>query len=262
MALRIHQLRGIRLDRLGNVELASHRAALPHEEVFADQRLPGLQRVSPGLLHHLRDAANFRKIQNHRHVVKAAKRQRDLADVRVPGALSHAVNRSLNPRRAASHRGYPACCRHSKIIVTVEMHGHLRPHPLASLPDQKFPCFRSTRPDGIDHNDLSRARFQHSHVNLAQEVEIRPRSIDRKKCDCNPILLGKRDCLRNAPKNIIAREAVRLQLDITGRGFDDRSTQTQPDELLHIGFQRAREPPQFRLQSGPLQQLNRFGIFG
>src|SRR5260370_14854752 len=44
-ALRLHNFRRVRLDRLRKMKLAGHRAAFAHEQILADQRLPRLKRV-------------------------------------------------------------------------------------------------------------------------------------------------------------------------------------------------------------------------
>src|ERR1700756_4146430 len=165
------------------MELGGHSAALAHKKILPDERPPGFERVSSSLLDHLRDATNFRQIQNHRHVVKTAKRQRNLADIRVPGAFSHAVNRSLDPGSTAPHRRYRTGSCHSKIIMPMEVYGDACPPPLGSTANEKLDRFGSACANGIDYDDLGGARVQYSHVDLAQKIEIGSRSIDRKKCD-------------------------------------------------------------------------------
>ena len=166
VALGVYQFRGVRLDRLGNVELARYCAALAHKKIFAHQWLPRFQSVAAGLLHDLRDFANLGQVQYDRHVVEAAQRQRDLADVGIAGALSHPVDRALNPRRAAPHGSHRARRGHPEIVVPVEVDWDLRSDPFASLPNQKLDRFRSTRADGINHDDFSRARFERRRVDL------------------------------------------------------------------------------------------------
>ena len=126
------KFRRIRLDRLRNVELARHRAALSHKQILPTSgfhassvyRLPGTPSLRPRALS---------QDSEQRHAVQAVQCERDLSDVRVASALSHAINGALNPRCAASHRCHRAGRCHSKIVVSVPMQRNVCGRPSLAL---------------------------------------------------------------------------------------------------------------------------------
>src|SRR6185436_19985744 len=109
-------------DRRGVVELARHRAAIAPEEGLAGDRLPGLERIARQLPHPLRDLAHTLELEVRLHAVERSQRQRDLAEVRVAGALAHAVDGAVDPARPGAHRGYRRRGRETEVVVPVEVH--------------------------------------------------------------------------------------------------------------------------------------------
>src|SRR5581483_2097672 len=92
--------RRVRLDRRRIVELRRDGARLAAEERVAGDGLPRLERVAREVADARRDVAYALEPQVRLDAVERAKRERDFAEVRVAGALAHAVDRPLDPRRA------------------------------------------------------------------------------------------------------------------------------------------------------------------
>src|SRR5205823_12770783 len=84
-----------RLDRLRDVELAGDGAALAHEQVLADDGLPGLDGRPGRLANEGRDGTQPVEPELRLDAVQRGQRQRNLAEVRVPGPLAHAVDRAV-----------------------------------------------------------------------------------------------------------------------------------------------------------------------
>ena len=101
------ELRRVRLDRRRVVELARDRAALAPEEVLADERLPRLERVAGQLADAVGERAHAVEVERRLDAVERAQRERDLAEVRVAGALAHAVDRAVDPRARRRGRRRP-----------------------------------------------------------------------------------------------------------------------------------------------------------
>src|SRR6266404_4081666 len=116
-ALRRDELRRVRLDRRWIVELRCDRAGLAAKKRLARHRLPRLELVAGELLHARRHVAHALELQVRLDTVERAQRERELAEVRVAGALSHAVDRPLDPRRTRARldRG------HIHALVEVEL---------------------------------------------------------------------------------------------------------------------------------------------
>src|SRR5437879_6416847 len=115
------KLRRVRLDRFGDVELARDSAAFAHEEVFADQRLPGRERIAAGAPDDLRDFAHFAEIERRIDPVKTLERERDLAEIGVAGAFAHPIDGPLNPRSSGTNRGDSTSRSHTEIIMPMKM---------------------------------------------------------------------------------------------------------------------------------------------
>ena len=90
-------------------------------ERLAGDRLPRLERVAGELAHALGDGADPVEAEVRLDAVERAQRERDLAEVRVAGALAHAVDRPLDvrarprarPRRRSRSRRRSRCGRGS-----------------------------------------------------------------------------------------------------------------------------------------------------
>src|SRR5437867_5743779 len=93
----------VRLDRRRVVELGRDGTGLAAEERLAGERLPRLQLVAGELAHTCAHLAYALELQIRANAVERLERKRDLAEIRIPGALAHAVDRSLHPRRAGLH---------------------------------------------------------------------------------------------------------------------------------------------------------------
>ena len=106
-ALRRDELGRVRLDRLRVVELRRDRAGLAPVERLAGHRLPRLELVAGQLAHARRDLADPVEPQVRLDAVERAQRQRDLAEVRVAGALAHPVDRPVHVRRRPRARRRP-----------------------------------------------------------------------------------------------------------------------------------------------------------
>src|SRR6187549_1945418 len=121
--LGVHELRGVRLDRRRVVELARDGATFAAEERLAGDGLPWLELVAGELAHALGDLAHLLQAQVRLDPVERAQRQRDLAQVRVAGALAHPVDRPVHPARSRPHRSDGGGRREAEVVVAVEVHG-------------------------------------------------------------------------------------------------------------------------------------------
>src|SRR5690349_882180 len=118
-ALGRDELRRVRLDRRRVVELARDRAALAAEERLAGDGLPRLERIAGELADPLRDLAHVLQPQVRLDAVQRAQGERDLAEVRVPGPLAHAVDRPVHPARARLNRRDGRRSGEAEVIVAV-----------------------------------------------------------------------------------------------------------------------------------------------
>src|ERR671923_924453 len=116
-----HEAGRVGLDRGRVVELARDGAALAREEVIAHQRLPRLERVAGEIPDAPRDLAHAVEPQPRLDSVEAVQRQRDLGEVRVSGALAHAVDRPVDPGRARPHGGDRGRRGDAEVVVAVEV---------------------------------------------------------------------------------------------------------------------------------------------
>ena len=142
------------------MELSGHRAALPHEEIFSDQRLPGLQFVAGRATDDLGYLPDLAQIQGHRHLVQATQRERDLCDVGIARALAHAVDRALHPGSATTNSRDRGRCAQAEVIVAMPVHGHARSHPLANFARQEFSGFRAASADRVHHHNFLQRRHR------------------------------------------------------------------------------------------------------
>src|SRR4051794_8609833 len=136
------ELGRIWLDRRRVVELRRDGARLSPEERLAGDRLPRLERVAGKLLHTPRHLANPVELEVRLDAVQRAERQRRLGEIRVPGALAHAVDRPLHPLRAGAHRRDRRCRRKPEVVVAVEVHRHVGADPGHRLADELHDRFR------------------------------------------------------------------------------------------------------------------------
>src|SRR5215218_8050651 len=175
LALRVHELRGVRLDRRRVVELARDGTALAAEERLPGDRLPRLERVARELAHALGDLAQLLQAQVRLDAVQRPQRKRDLAEVRVAGALAHAVDRPVHPARPRPHRGDRGGRGEAEVVVAVEVDGHVGADPLDRAPDEAGDRLGRGDPERVDDRDLLRTGFHRGLVDPLVEVRLRPR---------------------------------------------------------------------------------------
>ena len=180
-ALGRDELRRVRLDRRRVVELARDRAALAAVERLAGHRLPRLELVAGQLPHARRDRADQVEPQVRLDAVERAQRQRDLAEVRVAGALAHAVDRPLHVRGARAHRRDGARRRDAEVVVAVEVHRHVRPDELDGRADELRDRLGRGDAERVDDHDLARARLDRARVDAAVEVALGARRVDAEE---------------------------------------------------------------------------------
>ncbi len=83
-----------------------------------------------------------------------------------------------------------------------------------------------------------------------------------KKATVMPLFLAAETASVDPLQEFFAGNSISFQLDVAGGRFDHRGAQSQPHQLVHIGFHGARESPEFGFQPRLLHQLNGFRIFG
>ena len=164
------------------MELRGDGTRLAPEERLAGDRLPRLERVAGQRLDARGDVADAIEPQVRLDAVERAERERDLAEIRVAGALAHAVDRSLDPPCARAHRRDGGCGCEPEVVVAVEMHRHIRPHPLDRLADEIGDRLRGRDPERVDDDDLSCAGFDGGLVDALVEVRFGTRRVDAEEC--------------------------------------------------------------------------------
>ena len=120
-------------------------------------RLPGLELVARELADALGDRADQVEAQVRLDAVERAQRQRDLAEVRVAGALAHAVDRSVDVGGAGADGGDRARGRDAEVVVAMEMNRHRRSDELDGRADEIGDGLRRGDPERVDDGDLFRA---------------------------------------------------------------------------------------------------------
>src|SRR5262249_10162290 len=126
---RVDDTRRVRLHRGRVVELARDCAGLPREQVVADKRLVRLELVAAQLAQPLRERPHALELQVRFDPVEPAERERDLRQVRVAGALAHAVDRPVDPARALTGGSERRSSREPEVVMAVEVDGDVRPDP-------------------------------------------------------------------------------------------------------------------------------------
>ena len=160
------------------MELRRDGAGLAAKERLTRHGLPRLERIARQLLHARRDVSHAIEAEVRLHAVERPQRQRELAEVRVPRALAHAVDRPLYPRGARTHRRDGGCRREAEVVVTVEVHRHTGPDPLDGLADEVRDRLRRGDAERVDDDDLLRPRLDSRDVDAFEEIQLRASRVD------------------------------------------------------------------------------------
>src|SRR5207247_2981830 len=116
-----NDIRGVRLDRRRIVELARDGTRLPTEQVLADDGLVWLQLVPRQLAESFGERTDAVEAEVRLDAVEPAQRERDVRQARVAGALSHAVDRPVDPPRASARSRHRGRSSHGDVGVGVEV---------------------------------------------------------------------------------------------------------------------------------------------
>src|SRR5437660_9016801 len=114
--------------------------------------------------------SDFPQIELDGHVIQAPKRQRDLTDIRVAGALAHSIDRALNPRCSAANSSNGASRSHSKIIMAVPVYRRLRSYPIANVTNEEFGRLGATSAHGVDNYDLGRTSVERGPIGYLEKL--------------------------------------------------------------------------------------------
>ena len=237
------ELRAVRLDRRGIVELRRHRPRLAREQRVARDRFPRRKRSAGALLHEVRERPRLREIEPGRNPVERLQCKSDLDQVGVPCPLPHAVDRALHPGRAGLHRRDRSCGTQAEVVVAVPVDGNLAAEPVDGLADEERCGLGSRNPDRVDDDDLLRTGFDGRLVRAPVEVQIRPRRVDAEERDLDPSSGGERDGAADAVEHLLAGDAECRELGIGDRALDHGRRHTELDERLHVCLHRPREAP-------------------
>ena len=244
------ELGRVRLDRRRIVELRRDGARLAAEERLAGHRLPRLERVARQLLHARGDVADAVEAQVRLDAVERAQRQRDLAEVRVAGALAHAVDRPVDPGRARAHGRDGGRGREPEVVVAVEVHRHVGPDALDRPADELGDRLRRGDAERVDDDDLARARLDRGDVHALVEVRLGARRVDAEERGVDPVLGGEAHRARDPVEHLLAVDADRVELQVGDRRLDHRRRDAELDERLEVGRHGAREAPDLGAQAG------------
>ncbi len=94
---------------------------------------------------------------------------RDLAQIRVSGALAHPVDRPVDPGCAGAHGCGRAGGGDAEVVVAVEVHGRAV-EPLDRLPDEVTDRLGRGDPERVDDGDLARAGLDGGLVDPPEEL--------------------------------------------------------------------------------------------
>src|SRR5262249_54090984 len=123
-------------------------------EIFADERLPGRERIPGGAADDFGSLTDFAKVKRHRNVVQTLQRKCDFAEVGVAGTLTHSVDGALNPGGTGAKAGNGTTRGHTEVVVAMKVNWDLGAEPLAHLSHEKLDRFGAARSDGIDYYDF------------------------------------------------------------------------------------------------------------
>ena len=238
------------------MELARDGAALAGEEVLADERLPRRELVAGELTDAARDVPDAVEAQLGLDAVEPAQRERDLGEVRVAGALAHAVDRPLDPARAGPDRRHGRRRREAEVVVTVEVDGDVRPEPLDRAPDELRGRLGARHAERVDDDDLARAGLDGRRVGALEERQVGARAVDAEVGDADAVPCGEPDRTRDPAEHLVARDAERLELEVGDGRLDHARLQAELDERLDVGRDSAREAPDLGPKASPRDELD------
>ena len=188
-AFRGDELGRVRLDRLRVVELRGDRPGLAPVQRLAGQRLPRLELVAGQLAHARRHLADAIEPQVRLDAVERPQRQRDLAEVRVAGALAHAVDRPVHVRSAGAHRGDRRRRGDAEVVVAVEVHRHV--DELGRVTDELRDGLGRRDPERVHDDDFLRPRLDGRGIDLVVELALGPGRVDSEERGVDAVLGGE-----------------------------------------------------------------------
>src|SRR5215210_5992392 len=249
-----------RLDRRWIVELARDRPTLPREQVFADERLPGLELVARELAHAARDVAEPLEPKVRLRPVQSGERERDLAEVRVSGALAHSVDRAVHPARTGANRRDRRGRGQAKIVVAVEVERDVWPQPIPNAPHEFVHGLRRGDADRVDDDGLLRARLSRRSVSRLEKAEVGPRAVHAEERDRHAVRGRMGDGIVDPPQHLLVVEQKRVQLALADGGLDHRSPHVQLEQGVDVGTQRPRKSPDLGSEPGRLLAVAERGV--
>src|SRR4051812_30441708 len=253
--LRGDELRGVRLDGGWVVELRGDRTRLAAEEGLARERLPRREPVAGQLLHARGCLADPVEAESGLDPVEPPQRNGDLAEVRVAGALAHAVDRPVDPGGARAHGRDGRRRGEAEVVVSVEVDGQAV-DVLEGCAHEVRDRFRRRDPERIDDGDFLRARLHRGLVHLPVEVRLGSRRVDPEKGRMDAVLVREAHRTCDPLEHLLAGDADRVQLEVGDRRLDHRGPDAELDEELEVGGHGAREAPDLRLEPGAGDQLD------
>ena len=258
----VDQRSGKRLDGFGDMKLAGDGAAFAHEEIFADDRLPGSEGITGQSADESGDVADFLEVQRDGNVIEGVEGHGDFAEVGVAGAFAHAVDGALNPLRAAADGGDGAGGGQAEIVVTVEVQRDGRADPFADLAEEKLDGFGAADADGVHDDEFAGAGVESVFVKAAEGIEFGARAVDGEEGDFDAVLDGVGNGIGGAALGFFGSEAVGFQFDGAGGSFDDGGAGAEAQKFVHIGANGAGEAPDFGFKAGVGDEFERFGVVG
>ena len=217
----------------------------------------GASAVARELAHALRDRADAVEAQVRLDAVERAERERDLAEIGVPGALAHPVDRPLHPGRARADRGDGRRRGDAEVVVAVEVDRHAGPDPADGTADELGDRLGRGDPERVHDDDLLGAGLDRAAVDLLVEAGIGAGRVDAEERGVDPVLGGEAHRVGDPPEHLLAADADRVELEVGDRRLDHRGAHAELDERLEVGGDRAREAPDLGAQAGGGDQLDR-----
>ena len=195
----------------------------------------GARLVAGQLLHARGRLADPVEAEAGLDAVERAQRDGDLAEVGVPGALAHPVDRAVDPRRARPHGGDRGGGGEPEVVVAVEVDGH-PVDVLQGRADEVRDGLGRGDPERVDDGDLLRTRLDRGLVDLAVEVGLGAGRVDAEEGGADAVLVGEAHRARDALEH--RRRGRRRSPRASGRRSATRSP--RPRRRARPG---ARGPP-------------------
>src|SRR5829696_1351892 len=233
------ELRRVGLDRRRVVELARDGRALATEQRLARDRLPRLELVARELAHALGHPTHVVEAEVRLDAVERAQREGDLREVRVAGALPHAVDRPVHPRGAGADGGDGARGRDAEVVVAVEVDRNVASDELDGLPDEVGDRLGRRYSERVHDHDLARSGLDGGRVDTAIEVGLGAARVDAEERGVNSVVGGEAHRARDPVDHLLARDTDRVELEVGDRRLDHRVADAELDERLEVGRHRA-----------------------